>query len=223
MYIFLILFFCRNLSCAWRFDCSRNTSEIIYTFHHKGMGTTLDRISLYGGMHALFCRLPRGLYVIMVYTELGLGGRVTVFSGTFNNISVSVLWSVLLVGGLECQRKPSTCRNSLTKFTAYFNMLYWVHLVWVGFELTNTLMIGTDCIGICKSKSHTITTTTHLVSTHHCIVCVHFVYPSINPVGYNRVDCVVVSVLVWSAVDRGFELLTGQTNDFENWHMLHLY
>ena len=77
------------------------------------MVKTPDIISLYGGMHTLFCRLPRGLYVIMVYTELGLGGRVTVFSGTFNNISVSVLWSVLLVGGTGVSEKTT----DLSQFT----------------------------------------------------------------------------------------------------------
>jgi hypothetical protein len=38
-------------------------------------------------------------------------------------------------------------------------MLYQVHLAWAGFELT-TLVIGTDCIGSCKSNYHTITTMT---------------------------------------------------------------
>jgi len=40
----------------------------------------------------------------------------------------------------------------------YHIMLYWVHLAWVGFELM-LVVIGTDCIGSCKSNYHTITTT----------------------------------------------------------------
>ena len=40
----------QNLSCAWRFDRSRNASEIIYTLHLKGMKNTPDTISLYGGV-----------------------------------------------------------------------------------------------------------------------------------------------------------------------------
>ena len=38
-------------------------------------------------------------------------------------------------------------------------MLYRVHLVWAGFELTTLVVIGTDCIGSYKSNYHTITTT----------------------------------------------------------------
>ena len=59
MYIFLICF-CRNLSCAWRFDRSRNTSEIIYTLHLEGMKNTPDTISLYGGRHTLSRLLSHG-------------------------------------------------------------------------------------------------------------------------------------------------------------------
>jgi hypothetical protein len=39
-------------------------------------------------------------------------------------------------------------------------MLYRVHLAWAEFELTTLVVIGTDCIGSCKSNYHTITTTT---------------------------------------------------------------
>ena len=39
-------------------------------------------------------------------------------------------------------------------------MLYRVHLVWAGFELTTLVVIGTDNTGICNSNYHTITTTT---------------------------------------------------------------
>ena len=33
-------------------------------------------------------------------------------------------------------------------------MLYRVHLAWVGFKLTTSVVIGTDCIGSCKSNYH---------------------------------------------------------------------
>ena len=43
----------------------------------------------------------------------------------------------------------------------YHIMLYQVHLAtWMGFKLTTSMVIGTDCIGSFKSKYHTITTTT---------------------------------------------------------------
>jgi hypothetical protein len=33
-------------------------------------------------------------------------------------------------------------------------MLYQVHLVWAGFELTTLVVIATDCIGSCRSNYH---------------------------------------------------------------------
>ena len=42
----------------------------------------------------------------------------------------------------------------------YHIMLYRVHLVWAGFKLTMLVVIGTDCIGSCKSNYHPITTMT---------------------------------------------------------------
>ena len=42
----------------------------------------------------------------------------------------------------------------------YHIMLYRVHLAWAEFKLTTLEVIGTDCIGSCKSNYHTIMTTT---------------------------------------------------------------
>jgi hypothetical protein len=42
----------------------------------------------------------------------------------------------------------------------YHIKLYWVHLVWMGFELTTLVVICTDCIGSCKSNYHKIATMT---------------------------------------------------------------
>jgi hypothetical protein len=42
----------------------------------------------------------------------------------------------------------------------YHIMLYQVHLTWVGFELTTSVVIGTDCIGSFKSNGLTIMTAT---------------------------------------------------------------
>ena len=42
----------------------------------------------------------------------------------------------------------------------YRLMLYQVHLHRAGFELTTLVVIGSDCIGSCKSNYHTITTPT---------------------------------------------------------------
>ena len=60
-------------------------------------------------------------------------------------------------------------------------ILYRVHLVWVGFELTMLVVIGTDFIGSCKSNYHTIMTTTgpyllviNLIIDLHLIISLFF-------------------------------------------------
>ena len=39
-----------------------------------------------------------------------------------------------------------------------YHILYWVHFVWTGFEVTTSMVIGTACICSCKSNYHTTTT-----------------------------------------------------------------
>jgi hypothetical protein len=58
----------------------------------------------------------------------------------------------------------------------YHIMLYWVHLAWAGFELTTSVVTGTNCIGSCKSNYHTITTTTPFPDTNGSWVILHTIY-----------------------------------------------
>ena len=80
-----------------------------------------------------------------------------VFNATFNNISAISWRSVLLVekiGVPEENHWPAA-----SHWQTFHIILYRVHLVWVGFELTTLVVIGTDFIGSCKSNYHTIMTT----------------------------------------------------------------
>ena len=73
-------------------------------------------------------------------------------------------------------------------------MLYPVDLSWAGFELTTLVVIGTDCIGSCKSNYQTITTT---MAPYTLYVSGHFYrnqefYVSVNQLNF----CIIGKCLV---------------------------
>ena len=79
--------------------------------------------------------------------------KAMVFNTTFNSISVISWRSVSLVE--ETGVPGENHRHEVCHM-----MWYRVHIAWAGFELTTLVVIGTDCIGSCKSNYHTITTRT---------------------------------------------------------------
>ena len=58
-------------------------------------------------------------------------------------------------GNQSIRRKVQSCHWQI-----YHIMLHRVHLALTEFQLTTLVVIGIDCIGICKSSYHTITTMT---------------------------------------------------------------
>jgi hypothetical protein len=67
------------------------------------------------------------------------------------------------------QKKPPTCRKSLTNFITLCFIEYTSPLT--GFGLTTLVVMGTDYTASCKSNYHTITATTAplLLSSRYCI------------------------------------------------------
>ena len=84
--------------------------------------------------------------------------------------------TVSFIGGGN-RRKPQTYHKSLTNFITNCCIEY--ILPWAGFELTTLVVIGTFCIGSCKSNYHTIRTTT--ASIYCCLTINSFtIYISVH-------------------------------------------
>jgi hypothetical protein len=101
--------------------------------------------------------------------SLEIYGWFMVFNATFNNISVISWRSVLLYP------------EKTTDLSQVTDKLYHIMMCtspWAGFELTTSMVIGTDYIGSLKSNYHTMTTTT--APGNLCTIGAIFMKPTLN-------------------------------------------
>jgi hypothetical protein len=70
---------------------------------------------------------------------------LTQLNTTFNNISVTLWQSVILVEETRVPWENHRPAASHWQTLVYHIMLYHVHLAWAEFELTTLVVIGTDC------------------------------------------------------------------------------
>ena len=96
-----------------------------------------------------------------------------VFNTFFNNISVILWTSNLLVGETGVPGENHDLSQVADKL--YDIMLYRMHPAWARFELL--VVMGTDCIGSSKSNNHTITLSVFLL--HQEYVCL-FLLRNVN-------------------------------------------
>jgi hypothetical protein len=90
-----------------------------------------------------------------------------VFNATFNNISAISWQSVLLMEETGGPRENHDLSQVIDKL---FHIILYTS-PWSRFELTTSVVIGTDCIDSCKSNYHTITAMTYFIVSVIKVTC----------------------------------------------------
>ena len=108
-----------------------------------------------------------------------------VFNATINNIS-SISWRVVLSMG-------ETEVPGENHWPVVSHLITQCCIVWVGFELTTLVVIGTDCIGNCKSNYHKITVTTAPNPKRVCKKCASIFSASLTTIGDSDRDIIRIA------------------------------
>jgi hypothetical protein len=118
---------------------------MLYWVHLPWVGFELTTLLVIGTDSIGSCKSN---YHMITASKLIVTYYVLIYQGVLN-----FFLCVYMTSFRSCEKYNQTVVSAIV----YHIMLYWVHLPWVGFELTTLLVIGTDSIGSCKSNYHMIT------------------------------------------------------------------
>ena len=119
--------------------------------------TTYLCVSFFNKDEIFYSDSKLAIFIVTWLCNIGFRLRFMVFNTTFNHISVISWRSVLLVEETGVPRENHRPAVSHWQTSSHNGCIEYTS-PWVGFELTTLVVIGTDCLGSCKSNYHTTTT-----------------------------------------------------------------
>jgi hypothetical protein len=131
----------------WRFT-NQNTLRIVFAWKYIELRPEIFSASAKKYFFQCFddfvCKLPINKIKGYLFSILSLSGPSS--GSPYRVCQIIVLYRVSQIIVLI---------KTVSKTKCPLFYMYKVHLAWVGFELRTLMVIGTDCIGSCKSNYHT--------------------------------------------------------------------